>query len=293
MNLFLQLILNAIVNASIFSLLAIGFGLVYRSFRFFHIAFGGIYIISSYAVVAVMNMAGFPLFVSILSGVLIGAIAGVLMDRAVYLPLEKAGATVSVLFIASLGIYIVTVNLLALIFGNELKIILKDIEPSFSFGALVITRIQLIQFFTGWVIITAFWFIIRKNTFMKGIWAMGETPDLVVALGLPYEFMRTMAFVLSSAFAGIASILVTLDVGIDPHVGMHALLIGAVAVFVGGVDVFLGWIGAAVLLALIQSIAVWQFSARWNDLIIFVILIITLLFRPQGLFSPKKRREER
>jgi len=293
MTLFLQLILNAIVNASIFSLLAVGFGLVYRSLRFFHIAFGAVYIISSYAVVAGMNMAGFPLFVSLLSGVLIGAIAGVLMDRAVYLPLEKAGATVSVLFIASLGIYIVTVNLIALTFGNELKIILKDIEPSFSFGALMITRIQIIQFFTGWMIITAFWFTIRKNTFIKGIWAMGETPDLVVALGLPYEFMRTVAFVLSSVFAGTASLLVALDVGIDPHVGMHALLIGAVAVFVGGVDVFWGWVGAAVLLALIQNIAVWQFSARWNDLITFGILIVTLLFRPQGLFSPKKRREER
>ena len=47
------------------------------------------------------------------------------------------------------------------------------------------------------------------------------------------------------------------------------------------------------MLAVLQSIAVWQFSASWNDLITFGILIVTLLFRPQGLFSPKKRREER
>ncbi|MBW2647453.1 MAG: hypothetical protein JRE23_15015 [Deltaproteobacteria bacterium] len=128
---------------------------------------------------------------------------------------------------------------------------------------------------------------------MKGIWAMGETPDLVMVLGLPYKLMRMLIFALSSVFAGIASLLVALDVGIDPHVGMHALLTGAVAVLVGGVDVYRGWIGGAVLLAVLQSIAVWQFSARWNDLITFGILIVTLLFRPQGLFSPKKRREER
>ena len=293
MTLLLQLIFNGIVNAAIYSLLAVGFGLVYRSLRFFYIAFGAVYIVASYAVFALANMAGLPLFVSIILGVLIGAIAGVLMDKSVYLPLEKKRASTSVLFIASLGIYILVVSLVALFFGNEIKILSKGIEPSFSIGALVITRMQVVQFFVGWLIVIGFWLIIRKNNLMKGIWAMGETPDLVMVLGLPYKLMRMLIFALSSVFAGIASILVALDVGIDPHVGMHALLTGAVAVLVGGVDVYRGWIGGAVLLALLQSIAVWQFSARWNDLITFGILIVTLLFRPQGLFSPKKRREER
>jgi len=91
MTLLLQLIFNGIVNAAIYSLLAVGFGLVYRSLRFFYIAFGAVYIVASYAVFALANMAGLPLFVSIMLGVLIGAIAGVLMDKSVYLPLEKKG----------------------------------------------------------------------------------------------------------------------------------------------------------------------------------------------------------
>lgn len=289
----LQLILNGVINASIFSILAVGFGIVYRSLRFFYITFGAIYIIAPYMVVAGMNVIGLPMPVSILIGLIIGILIGVLMERAVFLPLERAGATAAVLFVASLALYIIIVNLIALTFGNEIKILSKGLEPTYSIGALILTRIQVIQFFTGGLIVTAFWFIIRNNTLMKGIWAMGETPNLVLALGLPYESMRMILFALSSAFASAASLLVTLELGIDPHVGMRALLTGAVAVFVGGVEVFWGWIGGAVILALLQSFVVWQFSANWNDLITFGILIVTLLFRPQGLFSPKKRREER
>ncbi|MFQ5901307.1 MAG: branched-chain amino acid ABC transporter permease [Thermodesulfobacteriota bacterium] len=293
MTLLIQLLLNALVNAAIYTLLAVGFGLVYRSMRFFHIAFGAVYITASYAVIAGVDLSGLPLYLSIIAGVIIGAMTGVVMDRIVYLPLEKRGATAGILFIASLGIYILFVNLIALIFGNEVKILSKGIEPSFSIGSLVITRMQIVQFLVGWMLVIVFWLLIRKNTFMKGIWAMGETPTLVKVLGLPYGFMRTVVFLLSSIFAGVASLLVALDVGIDPNVGMNALLTGAVAVIVGGVDKYWGWIGGAVILAVLQSIAVWQFSARWNDLITFGILIVVLLFRPQGLFSPKKRREER
>ena len=292
MSLLSQLLLNALVNAAIFSLLAIGFGLVYRSLRFFHIAFGAVYIISPY-IVAALNIAGIPPFLSIITGIIIGSMIGVIMDRSVYLPLERAGATPSVLFIASLGLYILIVNFTAAVFGNEVKILSKGLEPSFSIGGLVISRIQITQFLTGWILVIVFWLIIRRSTLMKGVWSLGETPELIVVLGLPYEFMRTIVFVLSSAFAGIASILVDMDVGIDPHAGMHALFTGAVAVLVGGLDIYWGWIGGGVLLALLQSLGIWQFSARWNDLIIFGILIITLLFRPQGLFSPRKRREER
>ena len=139
MNLLLQLFVNGIINASLFGLLAIGFGIVYRSLRFFHIAYGGIYVSSAYGIVALMKLTsiGGISFFSILLGLSVGIILGMLMDRSVYHPLEKRGASKSVLFIASLGIYIVVVNIIALIFGSDVKVISKGIEPSFSFFNLI------------------------------------------------------------------------------------------------------------------------------------------------------------
>jgi branched-chain amino acid transport system permease protein len=290
MALLIQLLLNAIVKAAIFSLMAVGFGLVYRSLRFFHIAFGAVYVASAYGMVAGMVL-GLPIGFAV--GVLTGIILGVSMDRGVYLPLETAGASKSVLFVASLGVYIVLVNTIPLIFGNEMKVLYTGSEPSFGVGSLILTRIQIIQLFTGGGSVVAFWLLVRKSTFFKAIWAMGEAPELVLVLGLPRNQLRLVLFGASSFFGSLAALLTAMEVGIDPHVGMQALLVGAVAVLVGGVDVFWGWIGGAVILALLQSLAVWQFSSRWGTLITFTMLIITLLARPQGLFSPAKRREER
>lgn len=292
MSLLLQLLLNAAVNASLYALLAVGFGIVYRSLRFFHLAFGALYIVASYATFAGVRLMGMPPALCLAFGLLATIILSEAINRGIYLPLERRGAQSGVLLIASLGIYILTVNTIALIFGNEVKILSQGIEPSYALGTVVITRIQLMQFIIGWLCIAAFWLFTKTNILMKGIWAMGETPNLIIVLGLPYELLRTLAFSLSSLFAGIASILVAMDIGITPYAGMQALLTGAIAVIVGGVDVFWGWILSAVILSLLQSIAVWQFSARWNDLITFGLLIVTLIFRPQGLFSPKKRREE-
>lgn len=293
MTLLFQLILNGLVNAAVFSLLAIGFGLVFRSLRFLHIAFGAVYIVAGYAMFTGLNLLGLSLLLSLFIGVFVAVSLGILVDRSVYLPLQRTGGSGGVLLVASLGIYIFILNFMVLIFGNEVKILTSGIEPSLSIGSLLLTRIQIIQVVTGGVLIASFWLASIKNRFIKAMWAMGENPDLVLVLGVPYHLMRLVLFVLSSLFAGTASILTALDVGMDPHVGMHALLTGAVAVLVGGVEIFWGWIGGAVLLALLQSIAVWQFSAKWNDLITFSILIVVLLIRPQGLFSPRKRSEER
>jgi branched-chain amino acid transport system permease protein len=292
MTLFLQLLLNALVNASIYSLLAVGFGLVYRSTRFFHIAYGAVYVIASYGTISLITNLQFPAWLAIVSGIMLAAFVSILMEKTAYLPLERSGAGSGVLFIASLGINIFLINLIALLFGNELKVVYDSISPSYSFNSLVITKMQIIQFFTGWSVIGAFWIIVRNYNFMKALWAMGETPTLIKVLGLPFNNLRVLAFSISSCFAGIASLLTSADVGITPYMGMQALLTGAVAVIIGGIDLFWGWVAGATLVAILQGLAVWQFSAKWNDLITFALLILTLLFRPQGLFSPKKRREE-
>jgi branched-chain amino acid transport system permease protein len=92
--------------------------------------------------------------------------------------------------------------------------------------------------------------------------------------------------------AAIPACSLTLDIGIDPFVGLSYLLIAAVAVLVGGVDSYRGWVSGAATLAILQSLVVWKFSARWMDLVTFALLVIMLVFRPQGLVQNARRTEE-
>lgn len=197
-----------------------------------------------------------------------------------------------VMLVASLGIYIFMENAAALIFGNDIKVLSTGIEPSIKLGEIILTRIQVIQLGAGLIFTGALFFLLSRNKYVKALWALGDEPELVEVLNLPLKGLRILAFIIASFFAGSASILTALDVGMDPHGGMNALLTAAVAVIIGGLDSIAGWIVGAYILALIQSLVIFQFSSRWTPLVTFGLLIIILLTRPQGILGLKKRLEE-
>ena len=292
MNLLIQLLINGLVNASLFIMIAIGFGLVYRTLYIFHIAYGGLYISAAYFLYTFTVLLKIPVFYSVILSILFTSLLGVLMEKVVYLPFYKRGSSSGVIMIASLGLFIVVENVVAMLFGNEVKVVSEGIQKSYTFKGIILTKIQVIELITGIVIALLFYFIIKKIKIFKALWAMGDEPELISVLGIPLFKLRTIVFALSSAFIAIPASLISIDVGMDPHMGMSYLLIAVVAVLFGGIDSYSGWILGAFILAELQSLAVWKFSSKWTDLITFTILVIVLLFRPQGILGSKRRLEE-
>ena len=292
MNLFLQLLGNGIVQGAVAMLYAAGFGFVYRSFRVFHIAMGAQFVFSCYAFFLCAVRLKLPLVGSILGVLILSALFAFAIEWAVYRPFFRKDCSSGVVMIASLGVMIVVENTIALAFGNEVKTISNQLEPSVVFAGLRFTRIQLLQFFVGIGAFAAVGTLVRLNKWFKAVWAMGDQPELLPILGLPLSRLRLMVMALGGILVAIAAMLVSWDIGMDPHVGMHYLLLGSVAVFFGGTDRYWAWGAGAMLLSILQSLAVWKFSARWNDLVTFGVLIFVLLFRPQGLFGVSKRLEE-
>jgi branched-chain amino acid transport system permease protein len=292
MELFLQLFFFGIVNGSIYSLLAIGFGIVYRGTGIFHIAFAGIYTLSSYFLFLFYRIFNFPLYISIFISLIFTILIGLLIEKFIYKEFYKRNSSKGAIFIASLGIYIVIENLIALLFGNEVKVLSPGVEPSYTIFKITFTRIEIIQLLASILICFLFYLAVKNFTLMKAIWGMGDEPELLRIIGLPLFKLREYVFIISSFFAGVASILKGLDVGITPHIGMDALLIGVVAIIVGGVDSFKGWIFGSFLIGEIESLIIIKLSHRWAPLATFLLLVLFILLRPQGIFGVKKRLEE-
>jgi len=292
MNLFLQLLGNGIVQGAVAMLYAAGFGIVYRSFRVFHIAMGAQFVFSCYAFYFCACVVKLPLPLAVCGTLVLSVFFAALIERAVYLPFFRKGCSSGVVMIASLGVMIVVENAIALFFGNEVKTISNQLEPSVVFGGLRFTRIQLLQFFVGIGVFAVVGAMVRFGKWFKAVWAMGDQPELLPVLGLPLLRLRLLVMTLGGVLVATAAMLISWDIGMDPHVGMHYLLLGSVAVFFGGTDRYWAWGAGALLLSILQSLAVWKFSARWTDLVTFGVLIFVLLFRPQGLFGVSKRLEE-
>lgn len=273
-------------------LYAAGFGIVYRSFRVFHIAMGAQFVFSCYAFYFCVVRLGFPLMLAVAGALMLSILFALAIEGMVYRPFSRKGCSSGVAMIASLGVMIVVENVIALLFGNEVKTISNQLEPSVAFAGLRFTRIQLMQFLVGLGVFVAGGALVRYGKWFKAVWAMGDQPELLPVLGLPLSRLRLLVMAVSGILTAIAAMLISWDIGMDPHVGMHYLLLGSVAVFFGGTDRYWAWGAGAMLLSVLQSLAVWRFSARWTDLVTFGVLIFVLLFRPQGLFGVSKRLEE-
>jgi len=133
----LQLLVNGIIMGAIYSLVSLGFALVYNTTRIFHIAYAGIYMFSAYMILSFYKYLQFPLFLSYLLAIILAIILSILIEKIVYLPLVNKKSSLNVLLISSIGVMIVIVNSIAMLYGNETKIINPNISKSVQLGALL------------------------------------------------------------------------------------------------------------------------------------------------------------
>lgn len=288
----IQFLANGIVAGCAYALVALGFGLIYNTTRIFHFAHGAIYTLSAYLFYTFLNLWNFPLPVALALTLGLTAVLGILIDEIIYRPLEARGSSLLIQLLSSLGLYIVIINFIAMIYGNETKVLSPGVQPTYSFGTVILTRIQLATALSFVVLFGALAVVLRKTRLGKVIRAMRDNPELVSVMGINPQSVRRIVFAIGSALAAVAAILMGLDVGMDPHIGMAAILNGAVAIIIGGVGIFEGAALGALLLGLLQSLAVWQASARWQDTVTFLVLILFLLFRPEGILGMRRRIEE-
>lgn len=292
----LQFLANGLCNAGVYSLVAVGFGMILFAARTFHIAHGAVYTTSAYACYAALTLGGMPLALALIVGAAAGIVTGVLCERLVYYPLitprRTSKASPTVIMISSLGAYIVIVNLLALTFGNDTKILRPGVESTISMDTVILTRIQITQVLVAGVCLLILWLALKSTNFGRTLRALADDDELVGVLGYNVRVLRTCVFAVGSVLAAIGAMLSALDVGITPHAGFEVVLIAAVATIIGGRGRFLAPVLGSVTLAVLQSVVAWRTSQKWTNLVVFGILILFLLLRPEGLLASRKRAEE-
>ncbi len=293
MKLLAQLAVDGVANAALYGVLAVAFGLVYRSLRIFHIAFAGLLVVSSYLFYTLMTVMNLSVGTAAAMTVFGAAVMGWLTERYFYRFFFTRGSSSGAVLVASLGLYIILENLLALMFGNEIRTIERPTATSIALGPVEVTSIQLTQALVGALTLVLLAILIRTLPVFKAIWALGEQPHLLSVLGLPLLRFREIVLTLSTMLAAMVGCLLCYDVGVDPHKGMSYLLIAAVAVLAGGLERYGGWVVGAFVLAMLQSAVVWKLSTRWVDAVTYGVLVVALMVRREGLAGMARRVEER
>ena len=289
----LQPILNSFITASWVALVASGFGLVFYCGRFFHFAQGTVFMAGAYFTYFLRNFLGLSLFASVVLSIALSAGLGCLIELAVYRPLRHKGASSLAMLLASLGMYVVLQNTIAMVFGSDTKTIRQgDIQEGLNVLGAKITQLQVLTICISMTLLMVLAIALKRTKVGVAIRTLASDPELARTVGIDPDRVMFWVFFIASSLGGIAGILVALDVDMTPTMGMTAMLMGVVAVIIGGVRSPLGVLLGALLLGMAQHLGVWKVGAQWQDAIAFAILLIFLLIRPRGIFGRKLRRSE-
>ena len=273
MEIAIQILLNSIISGLLLSLVAIGFTYIFRVTRVFRLAHGGVYVAGAFACWWMLTKTNNWL-AAVVFAIAVVAILIYLVEKTVYLPLNKRQSNQSISLIASMGLYVVIVNILAMLFGNENKIMVNSISGSYELGNIILTKVQLIQSAVGIVATATFIIYLKLTKSNLAFQSVSDNETISKVFGINTEKERAKVFIGGSVLACIAAILKTIEVGIDPQAGMSVTLTAAViAILVSRLNVLL-IIAFAIALTLLQNSVEWFLDAQLKDGITYLNLVL-------------------
>jgi branched-chain amino acid transport system permease protein len=285
MDILPQLIVNSIIAGAIYSMVALGFNLIYGTVKFFDLGYGALTAVGGYAVFFFYKTLGLDLYLSVILGMAITSVIGYLVYRFVYGPLRERKSSGMVLLVGSLGAFTAIQAIIAILFTSQFQTLSRSAGAGKTFNIFggIITDVQLIILISGFVIMGIIAVMLKKTLFGKAIKAVSDDEEVAKIVGINTKKVIGWVFVIGSAIAGLAGILIGFDTGIEPTMGMSLLLKGVIASIIGGIGNVYGGVLGAFFLGFIENFGIWKISGEWKDAIAFGVLIIFLLFRPQGI----------
>lgn len=190
----LQLLANGLVTSCAYALIALGFSLIYGTTRIFHFAHGAIYTLAVYIFFTFFSLCKWPMVPAIVLTVIFISISGIFIDEFIYRPFIRRGSSLLILMLCSLGLYIIIVNIIAMIYGNDTKLLSPGIQSTFSFGSVILTKIQVITAIASIFVFTSILFVLKINKFGKLVRAMRDDPILVSVMGINLRHVRWVVF---------------------------------------------------------------------------------------------------
>jgi len=291
-----QNVFNALQWGSFYSMIALGYCLVYGVLRLINFAHGDIFMASCYFAFFVIagitahfaGITGIPLFViTLVVTMALTALLGVGIERVAYRPLREKGANRLYVVITALMIgFILENGNLALLGASSRRF--PDILPKiiWKVGPVTVTNLKLLVIISAFVVFAILQFIVQKTTLGMSMRAISYDKFAIPLMGIPVNTVITFTFALGSALAAIAGILFGMSYPVmDPYMGMIIGWKAFIAAVVGGIGDIRGAFLGGFLLGIIEIFVTAFLPSSYKDLISFVILLVILTFKPTGFFG--------
>jgi branched-chain amino acid transport system permease protein len=274
---------NGIVAGMILALVASGLTLIFGIMDVVNFAHGELFMLGAYVGVIVIAATG-NFWLALILSALIVAILGAAMQIVTLRPLIGRDPLNTIL--VTFGISLILQNYALWQFGPVARRIPEPFTGHFDFFYLQYPWYRILIAGLSAAIIGGFWLFLKYSKF--GVWIRATTQDRVMAqaMGIPVPWVYTGVFALGAAMAAASGVLFAPLVGVNHTMGLDWVLKAFIVVVVGGMGNLGGSIAAAIFVSLLESYAAIWVNPSQAVIVSFVVLILTLLFRPTGLFVP-------
>jgi len=282
--LFWQSFLSGISNASIYALVALGLTLILGVLDIADFAQGALYMLGAYGSYYALELFGVPFFLSLPIVVVLVGLVGVLNYAVVYRPIHRVGGSGT--FIAALGILFIIQNVALIVFGTTPHSLASPFgKGKFFFGSVILTYHKLFVMVATLVIVLAIGLFLKKSKTGKALRAMAQNRTAASLVGIEVERVALITFALAGALAGVAGVLVSPIRPFDTYIGSFVIIKSFAIVIFGGLGSVSGALVGALIVGLAEAMTAVYVSSEYSDPVAFVLMILILFVRPQGLLG--------
>lgn len=287
----LTYVLLGLTTGAIYALLAVGFSLIFETVKLLHFAQGDLLMLGGFVALSFIGVFGVNPVIVALGTMLVVGLVGAFLERFVYHPVPEN--LIAVRIMATLGVAMVLRNGASLLWGAKAKPLPEALFPGgpVSMGGLTIRP------GSYWTLIISLiamaillWFLYRTKIGLATR-TVAYRSDVAEMLGLNPLLLRTLSFGIAGTLAGISGILVSPQTFVHFNMGIALNQKGFTAAVLGGLGSIPGGIVGGFALGLIETIGGSLIPSGYQDVISFVILVVVLFVRPQGLFGQVQREK--
>lgn len=283
-----QTLINGIMSGGVYALVAIGITIVFGVMKIINFAMGsylmvGMYL--TYLCYQFLHWETYFLFPFVL--VLQAIIAFITYKLCVELSLKRGN---SVALLVTLGLGMVIQNIIQIVFGTLPLTVPSSIKyASIAIGPLTIAWPRLIALMIALIVVALVNYLMNKTLMGRAMRATSENLEVAQILGINAQQIYIIAFIMGITMAGIAGLLMTPVYLITPSVGNIFRTTGIMAVVMGGLGSIKGSLVCGLMIGIIESFVATYVAADYGPVGIFILFLVILYVKPQGLFGERGR----
>jgi branched-chain amino acid transport system permease protein len=282
----LQQIINGLSLGSVYALIAVGYSLVYSILLFSNFAHGSFLVIGGYSCYFALKTLGMNIWLAGGLSLIAAGVSAILTERLAYKPIRERTNVTLYLLIASMGMSIVIENIFVVTVGGRFRALPPVIptNPVNLFGLATTSAFDLISLVVAIICLGGLQLFLTRTKWGLAIRAAAYNLRIAGLMGVNVSRLISLVFFVAGVLAAVGGIFLSVRYTLYPQLG--GITIKAfVAAVIGGLGSLPGAVVGSLILGLAEMLTAGFISSQLRDLVVFSLLVITLLFRPTGLFG--------